>query len=222
MNRIKILSILLLLPLFWSQAKEDLVREQPIDPKAKSMLDKAVASFDSKSGMAADFVITLENLRDSKKESFNGNLMLKGEMFKLNVNKVETYFDGTTQYVYMQDVNEVTISSPSKEDMKDINPLLLMKSYQEGYKMKYFGQLKENGKILEIIELYPNDLKSEYSIIRISLEKDSLKFYSIRLQGKNGVNTLFKITKMESKNIADSAFSLDYKNKKNIEVIDLR
>lgn len=196
--------------------------EKVVDPKAKSLLDKATALFDSKNGLTADFTIVIENTRNDKKENIPGNIQMKGEKFKLSVAGVVTYFDGKTQSVYMQDAKEVTISNPSAKDLKDINPLLLMKSYQQGYKMKYMGVKKEGGKLFDVVELYPDNLSSEYSIITIVTEKESMEFHSIRMQGKGGVNTLLTVTKKDKKPLDDALFSFNPSSVKDVEVIDLR
>ncbi|MFA6778285.1 MAG: LolA-like putative outer membrane lipoprotein chaperone [Paludibacteraceae bacterium] len=196
--------------------------DKVVDPKAKALLDKATAHFDSKNGLSADFMVLIENTRNDKKESIPGKIQLKGDKFKLSVAGVVTYFDGKTQSVFMQDANEVTISNPSAADLKDINPLLLMKSYQQGYKMKYMGARKEGGKTYDVVELYPDNLKGEYSIISITIEKESMAFHSIRMQGKGGVNTMLTVTKTDTEALPDSLFVFNPSSVKGIEVVDLR
>ena len=192
------------------------------DPKAMALLDKATAAFDSKKGITADFVITLENTRDEKKEEIPGKIWLKGELFKLSVKDIDTYFDGKTQSVYMKEAQEVTISNPSAEELKEINPVMLLKSYQKGYKMKFMETLQEGGKTLDVIDLYPEDLKNANSRITISIEKESMRLHSVKVQGKDGVNTMLAIKKYDFTAIPDDVFVFNPNNIKGIEVIDLR
>lgn len=198
-------------------------KEVAVDPQAKRLLDKATSAFDSKSGLSVDFSIVTENLRDGgKRQVIPGKILLRGERFKLSVNGVETYFDGKTQSVYVKKNNEVTISNPSPEDLKDINPLFLMKSYQSGYKMQYAGAVAANGKELEMIDLYPDDLLSEYSIITIVVEKKSLMLQSVKMQGKSGVNVLLDVAKVTKNALADAEFVFSPSSANGVEVIDLR
>jgi outer membrane lipoprotein-sorting protein len=192
------------------------------DPKAMALLDKAVAAFDSKKGIMADFVITLENTRDDKKEEIPGKIWLKEERFKLAIKDVDTYFDGKTQSVYMKEAQEVTVSSPSAEELKDINPVMLLKSYREGYKMKFVETAQEGGKTLDVIDLYPEDLKNANLRITVSIEKESMRLHSVRMQGKDGVNTILEIKKYDHKPISDDVFTFNPNDIKGIEVIDLR
>ena len=197
--------------------------QEPVkDSKAMALLDNATAAFDSRRGIAADFIITLENTRDDRKETIPGRIWLKGEKFKLSIRDVDTYFDGKTQFVHLREVNEVTISNPAEEDLKEINPLMLLKSYREGYKMRFVESKQEGGKTIDVIDLYPEDLKKPHSRITISIEKGSMLLHSIRVQGKDGVNMTLAIQKYDNTALPDSIFVFNPNNVKGIEVIDLR
>lgn len=197
-------------------------QEEAVDPKAKAFLEKAVNAFDSKKGVVADFSIEMKDTKNGKVETIPGVLLLKGEKFKLSIKNIDTYFDGKTQSVLMNNEKEVTISIPEKEDLKSINPILLMKSYQTDYKMRYIGTNKESGSEVEVIELYPNDLKSQYSIITLKISKEKLKLKSMLLKGKSGINTQLSIQKIENKELQDTTFTFDEKKFPDVEVIDLR
>ena len=200
-----------------------MAQEQAVDPKAKSLLEKAISSFENKKGITADFVIKVENTRNDKENSFSGSVLLKGEKFLLSIKDVDTYFDGKTQYVLMKKEKEVTISNPDAEDLKEINPILLMKSCKTDYKMRYLGSVTVAGKIMEKIELYPNDLKSKYSIITLLITKEDLLLDTLTLKAKNGINTQFHITKMDTKKVLnDAQFVYDAKAHSDVEVVDLR
>ncbi len=197
-------------------------QEQSKDPKAMALLDKATAAFDGKKGITADFTITVENTRDDRKEAIPGKIWLKSEKFKLSIRDVDTYFDGKTQSVYLKDAQEVTISNPNEEDLKEINPLMLLKSYQTGYKMKFVETIQEGGKLLDVVDLYPEDLKSPHSRITISIEKETMRLCSVRIQGKDGINTLLTIKKYDFTPVPDNVFMFNPNEIKGIEIVDLR
>jgi outer membrane lipoprotein-sorting protein len=70
--------------------------------------------------------------------------------------------------------------------------------------------------------LYPEDLKSANSRLTISIEKESMYLHSVRIQGKDGVNTILEIKKYDHKAIPDDVFTFNPNDIKGIEVIDLR
>lgn len=198
-------------------------QESAVDPKAKALLEKAITTFESKKGVSADFTIKVENTRNEKQENYQGNVILKGEKFKLSLLDVDTYFDGKTQCVWMKKENEVTISNPEADDLKEINPILLMKSCKTDYKMRYLGLEKVGNKMMEKVELYPNDLGSKYSMITLFMSKDDLQLNTIILKGKNGIITYFQLNKVEYvKDLADDLFVFDVKKNPKVEVVDLR
>lgn len=196
--------------------------QDAVDPKAMALLDKATSSFNkSNKSSKIDFSCVIENTQSNKKQNLKGNILLKGEKFKLSVAGVDTYFDGKTEYVYMSESAEVTVSEPGKEEIKKINPILIITSYKSGYKMLHIGEMDENGKTHEFVELYPEDRKSPYSRISISVDKSSMKPHAIKLQGKNGINTTITVDKYTETAIDDNQFDFDL-TKKDIEIIDLR
>lgn len=196
--------------------------EESVDPRAKSLLDKAVAVMESKKGMEITFAIKVDNVRDSKQDTYNGSALLKGDKFKLSLRNVDTYFDGKTEAVHMVKEKEVSISTPDQDDLKEVNPILLMKSYKTDYKMRYMGESSVNGRVCEDVELYPNDLNSNYSIIHLTFEKKSLLLESIALRGKGGIHTYFNVTKITPKELQDAEFVFDPKKFPGVEVVDLR
>lgn len=208
----------LLLPLLVAAQKESAV-----DPKAQSLLNKSIKAFDTKKGATALFTVNINNARNNQSDSFEGSILLKGEKFKLSLRDVVTLFDGKTQAVLMMKEKEVTISEPDKEELKEVNPLLLMKSYQTDYKMRYIGTVQEGKISCEKVELYPNNLKSNYSIVTLLVEKNTLQPKSISLKGKDGLTTTFIINNLDrSQTVADQEFVFDEKKYNSFEVIDLR
>ncbi|MBR6111383.1 MAG: outer membrane lipoprotein carrier protein LolA [Paludibacteraceae bacterium] len=196
--------------------------QDAVDPKAMALLDKSTSSFNQSSKSSKiDFSCIVENTQSGKKQNLKGYLLLKGEKFKLSVAGVDTYFDGKTEYVYMPESAEVTVSEPGKEEVKKINPILIITSYKSGYKMLYIGETTDNGNAVEIAELYPEDRKSPYARISISVDKSSMKPHAIKLQGKSGVNTTITVDKYSDMSIDDRQFAFDL-TRKDIEIIDLR
>lgn len=196
--------------------------QDAVDPKAMALLDKATSSFNkSNKSSKIDFNCALENTQSSKKQDLKGYLLLKGEKFKLSVAGVDTYFDGKTEYVYMPESSEVTVSEPGAEEVKKLNPILVLTAYKSGYKMLYIGETNDNGKAVEIVELYPEDRKSPYARLSISVDKSSMQPHAIKLQGKNGVNTTITVSNYAEMPIEDRQFAFDL-SRKDIEIIDLR
>ena len=51
----------------------------------------------------------------------NGTLLLKGNRFYLNSGGIQSWFDGTTQWSYLESSEEVNVSNPTPEELQTIN-----------------------------------------------------------------------------------------------------
>lgn len=207
---------------FLALASVSVQAEEAKDPKAMSLLDKAYKVVDGNNSYSIKFTLDIRNNQTGKNQKMKGSVDMKAEKFKLSVAGVETYFDGTTEYVYMKDNNEVNISTPDKEQLKSLNPLYILRSYKEGYKMKYIGTDKTPTGTIEIVDLFPDDLKSQYARVTLSLDATSLLPVCVLVQGKNGVNTIVSVDEMKKAVFADSDFVFETAKYKDVEVIDLR
>ena len=193
------------------------------DVEAKNILDKTAQVLQKTTGTQAAFTLTIDNHQTDRKQSLDATLWLKGNKFKLAIDNIETYYDGKTQWVYMVDEEEVTISTPTAEELEDINPTAIISSYKKGYKLKKENDKTVNGKAAYVVYIYPDDRTKPYHRIEIIVEKSTYNILSINTYGKNGTNTLINIKKYaKDLNLADNIFTFDTKKYPNIEIIDLR
>lgn len=196
--------------------------EVAVDPNAKEILDKTSVFFSKKSGLDIDVLVSINNNQTGKTSSIKGQLQLKNQKFKLSLPDVVTYFDGKTEYVHLVKEKEVNVSSPKPDELKETNPVFLLQSYKNGYKMRYEGVHKEKGKNVDIVNLYPNDREKPFSIITIAIDKTTMLPVYILTKGKNGIDTRVDITGLSEKNMNDAIFVFDEKAHKDVELIDLR
>ena len=73
--------------------------------------------------MSTDFTITVQEYA-SQPISYTGTLTMHGEQFMLEAFGTLASFDGTTLYMYNEDANELTLSSPTRDELYQANPLL--------------------------------------------------------------------------------------------------
>lgn len=197
-------------------------KEVAVDPNAKAILDKAAAKFSNHIGLSANLSVKVINNQTNKNSNYKGSLKVKGNKFKLSLSDVDTYYDGKTQYVHLVKEKEVNISTPKEEELKDTNPIFLLQSYKNGYKMRYEGERNENGVLVDVVNLYPNDRNKPFSIITISINKKTLLPVLVKAKGKNGIDTNVSISDCVDKSIDDAVFVFDTKANKDVEIIDLR
>lgn len=193
-------------------------------PLGKDLIKSFSERMQSYETIQADFTFTLENLQEGISDTHKGKLSFKGKKYFLDLMGMEVYFDGTTKWQFIPEVNEVTISKPSSiEGGFFEDPTKIFNDYEQDFKSRYIGESIDKGVGLYEVDLYPEDLSVPYSSIKIIFKKQNLEPVSIKYQSKDGINYIIKVNKFKpNASIKDQEFSFDLSKYKKTEVIDLR
>lgn len=191
--------------------------------KANAIIDKAASAYEAANGISAQFTTIISSSRQQASEKIIGMIDMKGDKFKLITPDMHTFFDGTAQWTYLSDTEEVNVSNPSQDELELINPTLLLKNYKD----RYTAVLKEEGtdrtgKPVYSIELTPHK-KSDITKIILQIEKTSYLPSGIMVSSKGGITTSIYITDLKKEvNQPDSYFVFKKADYPNAEIIDLR
>ncbi len=190
---------------------------------ATSILDKAASAYEDSNGLTAYFTMQTRSDVQKVSESFDGTVDIKGDKFVLKTPDMITWFDGTTQWLFLERNEEVNISNPTGEELQATNPALLLRSYKKGFTAKYKGEsTAPNGKAAYDIELTPKK-KSDIVRVELQIEKFSGLPASIAVFSKNGISNTIRIGKMETGvNQPDRFFVFNEKDYPDAEIVDLR
>ena len=191
--------------------------------QAKSILDKTAEAFRKAGGVKADF--TVKVITDGLIEGVeHGTIQLKGEKFVLKTSDIITWFDGKTQWSYMVRNDEVNVSTPTQEELQQINPYTFLYMYQKGFSYK-LGTVKTfQGKAVWEVVLTANDKKQELESITLYVTKNAYEPVCIQLQqrGQKTRNEITVTAYQTGLDYADDVFTFDRKAYPTAEVIDLR
>lgn len=187
---------------------------------AKSILDKSAAKIKNYAAIEISFDLTMENPGEGIHENHKGKAYMKGNLYKLNVMGVENYFDGKNIYTYMPEVKEVNIKNPSEDEEEMLNPTKIFNIHNTGFKQK----LVSNSNGVAYIELYPNDLKKNFSKIGVWVNTANSTIQKVTSFGKDGNNLIITIREMKQPATipADSFFKFDTKQHPGVDVVDMR
>lgn len=180
------------------------------DAKAQAILDKTAAAYQKANGIKLTFDGTQK-----------GTLLLKGSCFYLDCAGVKSWFDGKTQWSYVQQNEEVTISNPTAEEIQSVNPYALITSYKTLFNYRYKGTQTRNGKKGQEIVLTPRQ-KGEIQSITFTVSANYEPIY-IGIQLTNGQTQKLNITSYQTNlNLNSTNFSFNAKKYPNAEIIDMR
>jgi len=194
------------------------------DPEAKKILDRVSQKVKSATTLQADFELAVENRTENQKTSSKGIIKIKSKKYYMESMGTKVYFDGTTMWSFMEDVNEVTISTPANtsDDFVE-NPALIFDFYNRDFKYRLVGEVNMDEGWMYEIDLFPMNLEQPYSRFKILIKRDTDELFMVSAVGKEGVDYTVNIRNLKyNQPISDSQFSFDQSKHKNVEVIDLR
>ena len=180
------------------------------DAKAAEVLDKALASLSDNSGIRVVF-----------EGSESGFLLLKGEKFYLNNGNIQSWYDGKTQWSYLADTEEVNISYPTLEELRAINPYLILKNYKTDYDYAYQGLQTINGvKVHEIV--LNSKIKDNRLVVKVFISK-TYEPMAMRIdQNGQKLSDIKIISYQQNQGLEDGMFRFNKSLYPNAEIIDLR
>lgn len=185
------------------------------------VLDKSIERLQAKEGLQVGFRMTLEDVTTDCK------YYAEGRRFYYDSEEVKAWYDGTDLWVYVKQSGEVNLSTPHKEDLMEINPLLNL----EGVMKNAFSLTKKKeGKNTRITAVPRKKGKNRYdgSLARLeALIAPDGRPISLRLEEKGLMEpVLIEVTRFEEgqfKELKDRSFFRYTPEKiKGATLIDLR
>ncbi len=190
---------------------------------ARSILDKASETYNKAGGIIATFTINSKDTKTRNTNSYDGKVYMKVNKFKIEIPYAITWFDGTTQWVYVKDTEEVNISTPTGEELQAISPSVLFNIYKKGFNLKYSGEKKFNGRAMHEVILTPQIKYSEFTKIVVQIDKTSNIFSQIIVTDKAGMENALIIKKYDiNQSLSDTTFQFNKKDYPQAEIVDLR
>ena len=185
------------------------------------VLDKSIERLQAKEGLQVCFRMTLEDVTTECK------YYAEGRRFYYDSEEVKAWYDGTDLWVYVKQSGEVNLSTPHKEDLMEINPLLNL----EGVRKNAFSLTKKKeSKNTRVTAVPRTKGKNRYdgSLARLeALIAPDGRPISLRLEEKGLMEpVLIEVTRFEEgqfKELKDRSFFRYTPEKvKGATLIDLR
>jgi len=194
------------------------------DAKAKEVLDKSSAMLNQSGGLSVSFAFNMNDEANKAKQSFEGQMFLKGAKFYWDTPDQTVYFDGKTQWVYNKSVTEVSILEPQPQDIKTLNPISVFELYKSDCDYKYKGENTDNQKRkVREISIFPK-AKGE-DIRQVDLKINSADWMPVffRIIYKNKSEFRIYVNKYQTQmDFPDSQFVFDKKKYPQATINDLR
>lgn len=181
---------------------------QNVDSKAENILNSVSKQYQSKKNLFFAFKYS------SKKAHYSGTLFVEGQKYRLQMPDTDQIFDGRKIYTISHYEKEITISSPTENDLV-ISPSYYLSAYNHGYNIVYVGK-KGN---LDIIKLIPTQKKNKNTVI-LHINSAQKQILKIEQLGNNS-DSFNIVSHKENLNLGNGLFSFDKNKFKNYTITDL-
>ncbi|MEA5128241.1 MAG: LolA-like putative outer membrane lipoprotein chaperone [Proteiniphilum sp.] len=190
---------------------------------ARALLDKAYATYEASNGIRLSFKSALTDKDGAAYAPQSGEAYIKGNKFKLEMEAMDVWFDGKTQWVLMKDVNEVNVSSPTTTEIASISPLALLGMYKNGFTLKAPASKTINGKSAHLIDMVPAGQHKDFKSITAAIDKESGNIIEVILIMADGMKNKIDISGYNTNHqFSDATFTFDKNDHPGVEIVDLR
>ena len=185
--------------------------------EARQILDEVSKTLTGYNSLQADFSFTLSNPDAGIEDTFEGNLVIQGQKFRLKMMGMLIFCDGEKLWNYSEDLNEATLSDPDESEFFD--PTEVFTLYQKDFDLKI---VKQSGTVYDIL-LTPQKADQEYKKIIISLDKSKKTILGATYYGTDDNNYILKIKNtIPNIQVDDRFFIFDTKKYPGSTVYDMR
>ena len=158
----------------------------------------------------AEFEMIFLDINNRATQTQHGIFRMRQDKFSFITDDFHVFFDGKTQWTYFDAVGEVSITEPSIDELAEINPILVLRAFQNKSTIRFsIGDSSSENHSIEIIPNVPAD----FNRITVQINRATGNLRSIHLIGNQGfsIQVSFR-TFQRGLNIPDSYFVFDINN----------
>jgi outer membrane lipoprotein carrier protein len=190
------------------------------DPQALKILDSFSSNASKAPSVSMKFRMINVNQPENTIDSVNGSIILSKNKYHLTLGDNIIWFNGETTWNYLPAEKEVTITKPDKKDHSFQNhPSDIYTMYKSGYKCRLIDDEAD----ICIIDLYPDDIKSDLIRVRLTIKKPELSLIGLEYKRKDGIVITLHISDYNLREKPDAdTFVFKAEKYKGVEINDMR
>ncbi|MDE6383301.1 MAG: outer-membrane lipoprotein carrier protein LolA [Paramuribaculum sp.] len=180
---------------------------------ASDIIARAAGRFSSAPSVSVYYSMTTDN------GTATGEMLFSGQRFHISAPQLLTWYDGTTQWTYLPQENEVSISEPTADELQQVNPFAVISTFQRGYN----ARLVKSDKTSKTVALTAQSKTAEIQSATITLTTSTMLPSRIDLTMKSGQKMSITITSISvGKSLNINAFRFPKARYPKAEIVDLR
>ena len=179
------------------------------DTKSEGILNAMSKKYQAYKSFKAEFTYSLEDAKGKVKDSYSGQISVKGNKYLLKVAGQEIVTDGVTMWTYMKEEKECNVSDYSPEE-NEFTPTKIPTMYKKGFKNVFVEEVTEAGVKYSVIDLVPNDKNKSYFKVRLKISKSDSSIKSWKVFDRNGNRYVYLLGKFSANQaFEDKLFKFD-------------
>ncbi|MDE6555471.1 MAG: outer-membrane lipoprotein carrier protein LolA [Duncaniella sp.] len=178
-----------------------------------SVLDKTVETINKAKSITADYSAAADG------HVQRGVLTVCGDRFKLISPSLACWYDGQTQWTYSDVVQEVNITSPTPEELQQVNPFAIIRAFRSNY-VPSLVSVKGN---IATVSLKSKNMRSDIRAALISVNTLTNFPEKIELTLINGQKISITVSRVKTGGLLNAdSFRFNSRLLPGVPVVDLR
>lgn len=168
-----------------------------------------------------NFKLAMTEKSSPQTQVSSGAFTIKGNKFVLEMDAMKVFFDGKTQWAYVPQNNEVSITEPSEKELAETNPMAILSGFKSKSDIQFSKRVKSDQN--HCLEMFPKVKNKDITKIEVQVNKTSGNLFSIKLINKNGSTSVLTLSSFQKGlKVNDAVFGFDKAKYKNVVENDLR
>ncbi len=193
------------------------------DKEVAKLLKEVSKKYKAYKSLKADFSVLTEPA-DPKgaKKTEKGNLITKGNNFKLVFGGQDIYCNGKFIWTYTKETNECIKDNYNANSSSGVNPSKIFSIWEKGFLYTSDGSYTKGKSEISKIKLTPTDKTKPYFLMNLEVDKTAKTVQSLKVSFKAGNKQTYTVSSQTANaTVNDKDFVFDASKYPGVEVIDL-
>ena len=149
-----------------------------------------------------------------------GTFVLKANKFVIEMEGAKVWFDGKTQWTYVNESKEVSISEPDKSELIQTNPIALLSDFKSKSRVQFS---KQKSSLNYIVELIPKVKNKDFNKVEVQTNKTNGNLESVTIHNNDKSQIKLSISNIQKGiKFNETSFAFDRSSYKGVTINDLR
>lgn len=185
---------------------------------ADAVLDKALASLKADLPVRMDYGYEVLDGDDDLLQSDKGIIYMDNNRYALLMQDMKVWCDGTTQWSYMREVDEIYVTDADSDEAQNLSPLYIMEHYRDGHSV---SAVSKGGVVTVMLQALGED--SDVESVKLLIGESDYRLVSMIISMPGQGSVVVELDGyIPSCGVGDDVFKCPLERFGASEIIDMR